>query len=261
MVQLTIDHIVSDPERFGLVRKMWDLMLTGTYNPAQICEIANNDWGLRTRPRGKFIPKRLTYSHMYQMFTNIFYAGYLNYNGNQYKAAHEPMITIEEFDRVQKLLGDRGKPRSQTKEFPYTGIIHCAECGCTITAESKQKLIKSTGENKIYTYYHCTHRKRDYRCTQRKNKAVEKLEQEILDDLDITQVFPEFYKFAVVRLKNENTLKFEEKEKANASWLRIINQCEEKLQRLLDTKIEGLINSDEYLAKKEVIIREKTLAH
>ncbi len=34
--------IIKDPERFDLVRKMWDLMLTGRYTPPLILEIANS---------------------------------------------------------------------------------------------------------------------------------------------------------------------------------------------------------------------------
>jgi len=40
--------ITKDPGRFSIVRKMWDLMLTGSYTPPKILEIANNEWGLRT---------------------------------------------------------------------------------------------------------------------------------------------------------------------------------------------------------------------
>src|SRR3989344_6029613 len=43
------NYIVKDPERFDLVRKAWDMMLTGSYSPTKILEIANNEWGLRTR--------------------------------------------------------------------------------------------------------------------------------------------------------------------------------------------------------------------
>jgi len=41
--------LVKDPERFPLIRRMWDLMLTGLYTPPKILEIANTEWGLRTR--------------------------------------------------------------------------------------------------------------------------------------------------------------------------------------------------------------------
>jgi DNA invertase Pin-like site-specific DNA recombinase len=40
--------IIPDPERFALIRQMWDLMLTGAYSPPCIPELATRGWGLRT---------------------------------------------------------------------------------------------------------------------------------------------------------------------------------------------------------------------
>jgi len=45
-----LEHTIEkDPERFDLVRKMWDLMLTGNYTPPQIRRIANKEWGFKTK--------------------------------------------------------------------------------------------------------------------------------------------------------------------------------------------------------------------
>ncbi len=41
--------IVNDPERFSLVRKMWDLMLTGAYTAPQVHAIATEEWGLTAK--------------------------------------------------------------------------------------------------------------------------------------------------------------------------------------------------------------------
>src|SRR3989338_71185 len=41
--------VINDPGRFNLVRKMWDLMLTGNYTPPKVLNIANEEWGYRTR--------------------------------------------------------------------------------------------------------------------------------------------------------------------------------------------------------------------
>lgn len=252
-------YIISDPDRFALVRKLWDLMLTGTYNPMQICDIAEK-WELRTKPRPKHTPKKISYSLMYKTFTNIFYAGYLEYRGTQYKAKHEAMVTLEEFDRVQKLLGSKGKQRAQTREFPYTGAMFCKECGCSITAETKPKLLKRTGVTKEYTYYHCTHKKRDYHCSKRGSSTKEKLEAQILDKIGETQMFPEFYEFAISRLKLANQNEFIEKGLITKSLHESVLKCDEKLERLLDSKIEGLVDSKKYVEKKTEINNEKALA-
>ena len=44
-----LEHtIIEDTERFELVRKMWDMMLTGNYTPPQIRKIVNEEWGFKT---------------------------------------------------------------------------------------------------------------------------------------------------------------------------------------------------------------------
>ena len=45
---VTID-IRVDEERWDMVRRMWDLLITGNYTVPQIQQKANEDWGFRTR--------------------------------------------------------------------------------------------------------------------------------------------------------------------------------------------------------------------
>ena len=44
--------ILPDPERFDLIRKLFDLMLTGEYTAAEVLRTANEKWGFRG-PNGK----------------------------------------------------------------------------------------------------------------------------------------------------------------------------------------------------------------
>src|SRR5208337_4734205 len=44
--------IVVDPERFPLVRRMWNMLLEGI-SPSRILKIANEQWGFRTRTHKK----------------------------------------------------------------------------------------------------------------------------------------------------------------------------------------------------------------
>ncbi len=170
--------VIKDSERFHFVRKMWDLMLTGRYSPPQILEIANS-WGLRTPKTKKTGGKELSRSAVYNIFANLFYAGIIEYDGNQYDGKHEHMITLEEYDKVQFLLGRKGRPRSKKHKFAFTGLIQCGECGCFYTAETKKKYIKSTGEIRNYTYYHCTRRSKKIKCSQRKVIREDNLERQI----------------------------------------------------------------------------------
>ena len=115
--------LIKDPERFPLIRQMWDLMLTGHYSPTQILDIANTKWGFRTRLTRRMGGKPLARSGIYQTFTKPFYFGRFEYpagSGNWYQGKHEPMITEAEYDRVQTLLGRKGNPRPQRHfDFPF----------------------------------------------------------------------------------------------------------------------------------------------
>ena len=140
--------LIKDPDRFPLLRRMWDLMLTGLYTPPRILDIANKDWSFRTRLTKKLGGKPLCRSAIYQMFTKPFYYGWFEYpkgSGLQYRGKHEPMITEAEYDRVQVLLGRKGNPRPQIhKQFSFTGIIRCGECARMVTAEEKHQMMCGT---------------------------------------------------------------------------------------------------------------------
>src|SRR6266511_486495 len=45
----TVNHtVIRDPDRFLLVRRMWDLLLAGQHTPGKIADIAKSEWGLVT---------------------------------------------------------------------------------------------------------------------------------------------------------------------------------------------------------------------
>jgi site-specific DNA recombinase len=145
--------IFNDPDRFSMVRKLWDMMLTGAHTATDLWKTANNQWGLTTRKGLK-----MSRSNIYGLFTNPFYYGEFEWprrSGNWFNGAHEPMITREEYDKVQMLLGRKGRPRPKNHAFAFVGTMRCGECGMAITAEEKTK-IQQNGNVHHYTYYHCT---------------------------------------------------------------------------------------------------------
>jgi hypothetical protein len=136
-------------------------MLSGGYTIRQIQIIVTQEWGLRTVKRSKIGGGSLTLSGFYRVFSNPFYAGVFVWNGKTWPGKHEAMITLAEFERVQALLGRPGRARAKHREFAFTGLIRCGECGLGITAEAQKNRFGSR-----YTYYHCTKKKPGYRCSQ-----------------------------------------------------------------------------------------------
>lgn len=240
--------IVEDPERFAIVRKMWDLILTGNYTVPEVLDVANKDWGYTTRRTRKQGGGGLSRSALYCIFTNPFYAGQIRYLNEIHQGSHKPMITLAEYDRVQDILGRRGKPRPKTHKITYRGSVYCAECQCSITAEIKQKYIKSTGETKEYTYYHCT-RKRP--CSQNRSITEAKIEEETEEVLSQITILPEFRDWALEALRENNDNEIEDRTAIHESQTKAILSTQKQIDNLTRMRLKEMINDDEYIEQKE----------
>ncbi|OGQ05763.1 MAG: hypothetical protein A2W61_01895 [Deltaproteobacteria bacterium RIFCSPLOWO2_01_44_7] len=248
--------IIKDHERFDLVRKMWDMMLSGCYSPPQILDKAVNEWGLRTVKLKKLGGTKLSRSAVYHMFTNPFYAGIITHDGKEYEGKHESMITLEEFNRVQFLLGRKGKPRPKKHAFAFTGLIRCGECGCLFTAENKKKLIKGTGEVREYTYYHCTRKKKEIDCSQRKVIREDALEQQIAEEIQKFTILPEFRDWALEVLREQNEKEIGDREKIYESQHRAVVEAQKKLDRLLEMRLNDLLTDEQFKEKRNQLETE-----
>ncbi len=195
--------IIADPDRFKLVRMLWDKMLTGTYSIAQLVVIADKELHLTTPVRGRTGGKPMSYSAMCVMFRNPFYKGKLMFNGTEYKGNQPRMVSDEEFERVQQIIDPTHatRPKDEIYNFQLRNLFKCGECGFAITAEQKFKTIKSTGERKSYIYYHCTGRNKKANCSQRHlHVAEDELMRQIKEKLSRFTIKPAFYKLAIEAL-------------------------------------------------------------
>lgn len=178
---------------------LFDLMLTGIYTVPQIQKIAKGKLGL-TMPSGRPMSRTATY----YLFTNPFYYGSFEYprkSGNWYKGIHKPIITEEEYDKIQTILGRDGRPRPRSHEFAFTGMIKCGECGGVVTAEEKTKRQKN-GNIHHYIYYHCG-KKKNPNCSQ---KCIEEkeLNRQIKAKLNRITLYQEFTEWALDLYRKEN---------------------------------------------------------
>jgi len=283
--------IISDPDRFLLVRKMWDLFLTGTYPISQILNIATNEWGLRTLQRRKLGGKPLSESHMYRIFNDSFYYGYFPWIDPEtseeklYKGNHEPMITETEYWRAQTLLGNKGKQRSSTREFPFTGLMKCGECQSGITAEEKHQLICTVCKNKFayenkdccpkcetaiekmkepkilfYTYYHCSKKKGP--CSQ-KTIRLEKLEEQFNKKLEEITIDEDYLALALDYLRDKQKNSGHEEKVVRQSVQSAYDACQTRLNNLhreytsIQNSHHELYTPEEFKKQKNEITTER----
>ena len=283
--------LIKDPERFPLIRRMWDLMLTGLYTPPKILDLANTEWGLRSRTTRKQGGQPLTRSAIYKIFTKPFYYGWFEYpngSGQWYQGKHEPMITEAEYDQVQALLGRNGNTRPQSNfEFAFTGLMRCGECDRAVTAEEKHQVMcghcrfkfayrqnnacprcRTTIENMVkpvflhYTYYHCSKSKRPV-CRQKSLSALE-LENQIIQYIANINISERFKEWAIKYLHELHDRENSSQQDITKSQQKAYQGCVGHIDSLINLKTSpgnqdgSLLSDEEYVQRRSRLLKEKS---
>lgn len=241
------NRIIEDTERFPLVRKMWDLLLTGNYSVPQVRDIATNEWGLLTPKKKKVGGGKIGYTSAYGMFTNMFYTGYFMYKGKMYKGDHKPMITMAEFDRVQTLLKEHGKPRAKTHEFAYgCGTFMCGECNRSFVGIEKIKYIKSEKLTRVYVFYLCGHKKSVVYCSQKYNINETEVEEQIIAEIQKYTIDSDFLNWTLEVMKDNNVLEIVTEKDVKENVLKTIETKQEELKKLIQMATKGFVSDEEF---------------
>ena len=237
--------IVKDPERFDLVRRVWELMLGGTYTPREILRIATIEWSLRSRPSRKRGGGPIALSTLYSLFANPFYAGVYSWTGKTIQGNHVPMISLAEYERVQRLLGRDLRPKQRRHNFPLAGIIRCGECGYAITAEAKRNR-----HGTLYTYYRCTKKHPDYRCRQ-SVVSIEALHGQVQDFLAHLRASEDFVRWAVDSMPEHRAAESAQAAVHRHAIDRGIATSRRERENLTTLRARDFITDDEFLERRE----------
>lgn len=150
------------------------------------------------------------------------YCGYVSFAGQYYKGRHEPIISEEQFERVQLLLERHKGPNAhKAKQSLLSGLLVCEKCGENfVTYSSKDKY-------KTYRYYICRARRfpseYDEKCTN-KNWNSEKLETIIREEISNF-------------VSNKRLTK--KQRSNNIDYDKLIKKIDEKIERFIDLYGEG----------------------
>lgn len=243
--------IVPDPDRSPALKRLWELLLSGAYSVPQLCAIAANDLGLRTLKRKRQGGKPLSKSGVHRVFANPFFAGQILHDGQWYAGKHEPIVTIDQFNRGRSLLRKSDAPRPKTHVFAYTGLMKCGSCGCSITAEKK---INRFGSR--YVYYHCTRKKRSVQCRE---KCVEEgyLEEQILAFLKSIYLDRQAVDEYLAVIEKERT-KERQLSGVKLTLTNALESCARHLDNLTKMRYRELIPDDEFRGQRAELIQEQS---
>ena len=245
--------IVVDKNRSKIVKLAFELYAKGNITLGEIADfLATN--GIKTRKGNPYKRDKISF-----ILSNPFYYGYFRYAGELHEGRHESIIAKKLFDKVQEVLKQRGRPRKEKIPKAFCGLLRCAECGMMITGERKIKYYKGTNRTVNYTYYRCTKKSKTKKCNQ-KFIRQEELDSQLslmIQKVSLRQDWAEWML---------NKLKEEEKQSAQSCFAFVqenrekIKNLKQKLQFLLDSYLDQVIEREIYLEKKSEIMSEiKTL--
>ncbi len=186
-----------------------------------------------------------------RLLSNRAYLGLVKHRGEFFPGSFVPILSPTLFEAVQKRLGKRAHPRHSkiSHNFPFTGLFRCAECDSMISAQW------ATG--KLGGRY------RYYRCSKKRGVCLQKY---LREDLLVSQVKEQLQSISLPEAWADYMLKkvegFEHEE-SHASESRLgqmkedLKTLEVKLSALVDLHLNGDIEREIYLTKKDTLMRQK----
>ena len=195
------------------------------------------------------------------MFRDVFYAGLFVRAGELHQGAHKPMVTLEEFLLVQKLVrretmgklgksGELGLPfRIGARDLPFTGMIRCAKCGSQVTAS-----IKTKPSGKSYTYYHCSNSRGICPRAGIREEVITLQLDSILEKITLDE---DFYQWAMEDIEHDFHKIRETQDAQQAGRRRAIEEIEKQKDALIGLLTRDLIDEDEYKERRTRLRQDK----
>ena len=149
-------YAVKDPETYDKMKKAWDLMTTGTKSIKEMKNIMNM-WGMRKKTGTRV--HEISISTLHRIFRSKFYMGILvsRRNPDEVRGQHTPMISEQQFYRVQAILDGRNPNKialahrmRDNPTFPLRRFAKCGKCGAAMSGAW------SKGRTAKYAYYPCS---------------------------------------------------------------------------------------------------------
>jgi site-specific DNA recombinase len=228
-----------DPIRGPLVRQAFELYATGDY-PFHKLQAELHRRGLRGCKGNIISPNGLT-----TLLNNPFYVGLIRIRktGEFFEGVHPPLIAKALFDRVQGILRGNRIGTPYKNDFLFRRLIRCSGCGRSLIGERQKGR---------YIFYRCHTVGCPGACLT--ESAIEKHVRNQLEPLG----------FDPVELRDLRDLVEErasglanDRVEREATIRLLIGKCDDRIVRMTDAMIDGLIDKETFDLRNAAILAEK----
>ena len=170
----------------------------------------------------------------------------MKYAGEIFEGKHKPLVSKKLFDKCREVMTKRGKVQEIRKHnFAFLGLLKCASCGSSITAEIQ----------KGHNYYRCTKKKGP--CQEKHYLREEQLTEQIKSFLQKVSLSSQDTEKVLVALEADETLAKQQAQSEVINFREQLKQIEIKLAKLLDVFLADALSTEEYAAKKQEMLFHK----
>ncbi len=264
------------PESKDTLCYLWSLALSGNYTLSMLHKEAVR-LGFGYPGRGT-----ISYNGMRNMFLNEFYYGYFYWQDEEcarirLKGKHEPIVTIVEWDTVQKNLFHKANitTKPSTLSHAYRNLFRCGLCDFQIVGERKirvrctkckhrfssiikkecprcnlliSKMKSPNMLNKVY--YRCGGRKHGCKSKYFEQDAFDLLVEEKLKPYGISE---RFYNLMIKVVSLANSGKGEMKNTKRTIYMKRMSELESRKSAYVDMRADGDMDKEMYRIKVDEI--------
>ena len=224
------------------VQKLFEWYASGNYSLLELAGKSHEE-GFAFRKNGQKIPK----SVVHKVLKNPIYYGEFRWSGKLYKGVHEPLVTRELFDRVQEVMGEKGRRKTgqQKHHWAFQGLLSCGHCDCALVAEIKKKR---------YIYYHCTGNKG--KCPE-KWVREEEVARQFGQAIAALKMDEQVLEWVVSALKESHADEMKYHDEQTAALRAYYEKLQRRLDVMYEDKLDGIIEQDFYERKSAAWKKEQ----
>lgn len=250
------DHI-PNPRNWNKCREWIELVLKENLTVEKSLEIMTAK-GLLDNKGGQ-----VSKTKAYEFFKDIFYTGLFKSKDKRYQGIHQPLMTMAEYQKIQKIIGARRHDQDWNNPLWFQGSVIQCQCGAYITGEKHTKKYRN-GESQQFHYARCSKKKgpcRESYLPIEKTKDINGLNNQVKNYLDEMTVAQEYIDLIRKILLRRNKQEFQRSAKDRELQTKRLAELDKQKESLYGMKAEGFYdnNPGEYEKKKTDLLKQELL--
>ena len=187
-------RLIVNPAEAAVVKKMYEDYIT-TRSLVTVSKNLKNS-NITYRKGNPFINTAIWF-----ILRNAVYTGKVKYSGKLTPGNHEPIISQDMFDAAQAMHKTKGPVMKLYKDFHFSGLIHCSECGSIMTPHYTNK--RKNRKLHRYYYYRCTTTDHNgWESCSTKQVSAQRLEEYIFENLKRISLDKQYIENMVFRINS-----------------------------------------------------------